>query len=497
MCLIKKENFNALYKYYLTHLNKLKDRDEIDEKTYKSLKAKIQELDKKLMRDRIVGIIVDEHWQKEKTINWNSNDNLFAFENKIYDLESGKFIDPKPDQYINITCGYNYEDGEFVEEKKEIHKFLDNILSSTNKEIEKPYLLKVLSSFLRQCNQEEVAYFLTGKGRNGKGTLSTLLSNVLGEYWGELNIEYYTNYDKGTNVHKQNLYNCRNSRVINTSEISDADENGQAVKFISDKFKRITGGDTIEARKCGSEEIAYFRAGKVLIQTNVLPEFSKMDTSLKERIIVIRFPYTFTDDEKLLSSDPNVYKQKDKTLKEKFNTTKYKIAFIQMLFETYEEYKKEQLQPPVSIKNYTRQYFDNCAKLKKWFLSRYRNQFEGMTEEEKKAVKKKKYNKIEISELRNTYVYEEAVNVNSSKITIKEFMNKLSDIDGFDIGGAYIKQDPEGKYVLRQWVRKKIIDDDDKKNDKKINEDDKEDNKIDKKIVLKSLPLTPDEEGPF
>lgn len=457
MCLIKKGYFNKLYKYYLKELYIKRTNGEIDDELFDKLSFKIQELDKKLMRDRIIGIIVDEHWEKEKSIKWNENNNLFVFENKIYDLESGNWIEPKPDQYINMTCGYDYEDGEFEEETKEIHRFLDNILDANNIGIEKPYLLKVLSSFLRQCNQEEVAYFWTGKGRNGKGTLSTLLNNILGEYWGELNIEFYTNYDKGSNNHKQNLYNCRHSRVINTSEIADSAENGQSVKFISDKFKRITGGDTIEARKCGSEDIAYFKAGKVLIQTNVLPEFSRLDTSLKERIIIQRFPYTFTDDQKLLDSDPSIYKKKDKTLKDKFNTTRYKNAFIKILFEWYKEYKKENLKPPASVKEYTHQYFDNSTNIKKWFLSRYNIQVfvdkNNNPQPKDYKPKKKEIKKVLLTVLKEQYVIEEGISI---KLTDKRFRDELTNIDGFDIGGAYIKKNTDGNYELQRWVEKPI-----------------------------------------
>ncbi len=78
---------------------------------------------------------------------------------------------------------------------------------------------------------------------------------------------------------------------------------------------------------------------------------------LKERIIVITFSIyntVITDDENLLKSDPNVYKLKDKTLKDKFNTTK---CNVKMLFDNYAKYEKEALKPPASVKEYTHSYF--------------------------------------------------------------------------------------------------------------------------------------------
>lgn len=443
-CSIKKGYFNKLYKLYINELNNLRTNEEMDDKSYKSLMKKIQELDKLTIRNNVVKIIIDENHINEDKIKWNANNNLFAFENKIYDLSLGQFIEPKPEQYINITCGYEYIEGEFETEKKDINKFFDSIISKESSNDEKPYLLKVLSSFLRQQNKEEQAYFFTGKGRNGKGTVSSLTNNALGNYWGELNIEYYTAYNKQNNSHNQTLYNCRNARVINTSEISDTNENGSAVKFISSNFKSISGGDTMTARKCGSEETATFKAGKVLIQTNVLPEFSKMDISLKERIIVFNFPYTFTDDSKLIKSNPNMYKAKDKSLKDKFNTETYKIAFIQMLFEYYKEYLKTGLATPKTVKDNCTNYFDSSNGIKKWFFENFKYQYEGMTQEQIKNQPKQKYLLKDLIEM---YKNDDGVN---DKISVKIFKTKLEEIDGIE---NYIKKSKEGHFELQQWIK--------------------------------------------
>ena len=43
-------------------------------------------------------------------IKWNRNNNLFVFENKIYDIELNKFVEPKKEYYINMSCGWNWND---------------------------------------------------------------------------------------------------------------------------------------------------------------------------------------------------------------------------------------------------------------------------------------------------------------------------------------------------------------------------------------------------
>jgi hypothetical protein len=73
-------------------------------------------------------------------IKFDTKRNLFAFNNKIYDLFKDKFIEPKFDDYISITTNYNYEENINLEnDKNELHKILNTIFTD---HIEKDYYLK-------------------------------------------------------------------------------------------------------------------------------------------------------------------------------------------------------------------------------------------------------------------------------------------------------------------------------------------------------------------
>ena len=97
-----------------------------------------------------------------------------------------------------------------------------------------------------------------------------------------------------------------------------------------------------------------------------------MGISLRERIVVIPFPYTFTDDSNLLE-DGTKYKKKDDTLKHKLTTEIYRIAFTNMLFVQYKVYKEKGLVKTTSIIKHTASYFasqtlenwvsENCEKV--------------------------------------------------------------------------------------------------------------------------------------
>ena len=62
----------------------------------------------------------------------------------------------------------------------------------------------------------------------------------------------------------------------------------------------------------------------------------------------------------------------------------------------------------------------------------------------------------------------------------------MTDIDGFDIGGTYIKKNKNGFYELQQWVEKPIEEQDD---EEEADEDDEEQPKPKKNIKMVINPL--------
>ena len=283
-----------------------------------------------------------------------------------------------------------------------------------------------MGSSVVQSNAEEKAYFLLGVGRNGKGTLVKPLKNALGKYWGDLNMNYYTTHDKGADIPNQNLYNCRNSRVVSSVEVSDSNAQERAVKFVSDKFKTLSGNDTIYARELGTKNAAYFQAGKPFIQTNVMPVFTKLDVSLKDRIVVINFPYTFKAEEDIDLTNPT-HKPIDVTLKNEFDKEIYKTAMVSLLFEYYKQYKADGLVIPRSVKSYTNKYFEEES-IKGWIDENL----------------EPSNGSIELKEI--AILYEQATD---KKKTEKQIKKELED-NNFEVKrGVY-------GFVLKNWKKKKI-----------------------------------------
>lgn len=325
---------------------------------YNFTKTKIDKLKTYNTRNNVIKIFKRDNYKDN--IVWNKNENLFVFEDAIYDLEKGQFVKGNPDDFINYSCGLFYANKYTKEELDKATKTITEFIKSIVDEQNFKYIMILMASFLKQENKEELAHFWLGNGRNGKGTLAEILMKSLGNYWAELNIDNYTNYEKGKDRPNQNLFNCQNGRVLNTSEVGENMSTGLGVTFLSDNFKRYSGGDMITARELGTKRIAKFKAGKQLIQTNVMPTFSKMDNSLRQRIRVIPFPYTFLSEEDMIKEKGNpkiIAKLKNINLKKQLTDDLHRIAFTNMLFTYYKNYLKDGLIQTESIKKHTQSYF--------------------------------------------------------------------------------------------------------------------------------------------
>jgi hypothetical protein len=163
------QRFPDLFQYYKTGLDSI--RPLVTKTIYDKYCRQLLRLDTPGFKRSVVKSLKDIIYRSESNIQWNNHRHLFAFRDSIYNLETGQFIPPSPDQFINYTTGYNYQDSNFspndlTQARDKILTFLSAIMGNDEEMV--TYLLKVLASFLVQCNDEERAYFFIGAGRNGK-----------------------------------------------------------------------------------------------------------------------------------------------------------------------------------------------------------------------------------------------------------------------------------------------------------------------------------------
>ena len=102
---LKQKHFDNLYKFYVDALEK--EKNSMEEATYKSLLGQIKTLNTNKARTNILKIFQADNYVAN--VEWNTNKNLFVFENCIYDLETDTFVPSNPEDYINTSCGYKFD----------------------------------------------------------------------------------------------------------------------------------------------------------------------------------------------------------------------------------------------------------------------------------------------------------------------------------------------------------------------------------------------------
>lgn len=284
---------------------------------------------------------------------------IIGFENGVFDLNEMRFRDGMPEDYLTLTVGYDYVERN-IEIEKEIMQFVSSIVSGI---VVRDYLLGMLAYNLSGNKYIEQCWFLTGHGRNGKGTLMTLLEQTLrkGKYYHEGDVAVLTNINKNANSATSAIMALKNKRVAVFSESEDKDETIK-VKIL----KQIVGRDLIQGREMYAKHNTEFRPTFSLVfLMNDMPKLSKLESNLLEKLNVIRFPYRFCDkpqgdNEKII----------DRSLKSKFeNDIRYRQAFMYILLDYYQKFGFNECKTftqPEEVQKETKAYFDENNEVGMW-----------------------------------------------------------------------------------------------------------------------------------
>lgn len=280
----------------------------------------------------------------------NVNNNIIAFNNGVYDLIENKFRMGKPEELITCTTGYDYEEPD-KNILNELNKIISDIMPT---EENKTYLLKTLSLGLLGANPLEEFYIWIGTGRNGKGLLRDLMSQTLGNYFDNMEIEYLckSNHQSHANSADPVMARKKNSRIVVTTEIEGD------VHLRCAKLKQISGNDPVQVRNLFKDSFNFVPKFKLIIQTNKEPHIDGHDGGIVLRLRFIKFNTKFVDNPVMPHE-----KKIDRSLKEKLknNKNKYANAFFKILLDSYNDFIKNnnnRLDMPPQIKQDTQDFLE-------------------------------------------------------------------------------------------------------------------------------------------
>jgi P4 family phage/plasmid primase-like protien len=255
--------------------------------------------------------------------------NKFAFKNKIIDVQKNEFIEPNPEDYINMTCGYDYDDNYNEDYVREFDEILDTLF--VNKEIKNIYL-SLLSTGLDGKTLEKFTV-ANGSGGNGKGLLNETALETVGDYGYVLPATVLTTDIKtGSNPE---LANLQHKRLVLVREPK------QGSTWNSNALNELTGGDEICARHNYSNETKTTLHLTLIAECNQKPKLPQAWKAMERRILDIPFESEFLSQDKYNSLDEEIIKNgKIFKINTNYKSSDFKQKYKQALFELLRPYCK-------------------------------------------------------------------------------------------------------------------------------------------------------------
>ena len=285
-----------------------------------------------------------------------------------------KFRESKASDYISITTGYDYTEDIDLNVQGEVKAFIDSIFDDEDTKL---YMYKMLAMSLDGTISFETLDIWSGKGRNGKGVLDTLIQHTFGRYYAEIDISYFTQMSKKSNEASPEMADKRGVRLLMSSE----PESEETIKVKT--LKKITGGDLISARKLFQDNSSFKPQFTLFLQTNDIPNLSKLDCAVQERLNILNFPFVF----KSIPKNPNE-KLIDVTLKDKIsNNMKWHQQFMLLLLDIHKKHVlgiTKKFDIPISIANRTKEYIDENNPVGAWL-----NEFYEITDKKTDVMSKR------------------------------------------------------------------------------------------------------------
>lgn len=232
---------------------------------------------------------------------FDSDSFLVNCSNGTIDLRTGSVRQHNPDDLITklINTEYNPES-----QCPMFMKFLDEAFAPHPELI--PFVQRAFGYSLTGSVREECLFLLVGTHRNGKGTLTGILSHIIGDYGCTIDFSSLVAKKNYTGP-KDDVANMKDKRFVT------AHENAEGARLAEDLIKWLTGGDLVRARKLYSNSVEIKPTWKLWLSVNHRPIVSPTDPAIWTRLMVIPFDVSFegredrTLKDRLLTELPGVF----------------------------------------------------------------------------------------------------------------------------------------------------------------------------------------------
>lgn len=260
----------------------------------------------------------------------NVDRRLFNASNLTINLETGEMRPPDPRDFITASAPTAYDP---KAECPRFEQFISEIFE------DRADIVAFVKRWLGYCitgeSREQSLVFHVGKGGNGKSTLMSTLSHVLGSYATQgagtlLNGKSGISNDVAALVGK---------RMVTVSETRQNEE------FDQSQLKALTGGDKLSARFLFKEHFEFYPTHKLQVFTNHEPTITGDDGGMWRRLILLRYKLRYGTAAQV--ADGEYQKLRDEKLEDTLKAEAPGI--LRWLAEGAKEWYGSKLNPPSSV----------------------------------------------------------------------------------------------------------------------------------------------------
>ena len=284
---------------------------------------------------------------------------LFAFADKVVDLDKNVVRDIEPNDYICRNAGYKAPKSNATV-RAEINKFLFSMWENQSMV---DFVMKTIAQHLHGHKKQHKFYVWTGRGGNGKSLFTKLIMEAFGGYYHHFPNEVLTKKSDKKDAPNPSVARAKGARLIIPAEPEASD------RLQVGCIKEYTGGDVITARVLfGKYSVVYTPQFGLFLMCNAVPKLSAIDGGIKRRMEVVPFPLQFKDAHEM--TEPH-HRLKDNTLEDKVKSEAWRDEFVIMLMEYYLDIGEAIIQPE-EVAGQTSEYMIGNNPVFSWFNENYR-----------------------------------------------------------------------------------------------------------------------------
>lgn len=253
---------------------------------------------------------------------------LFNVENGTIDLETGRLLPHDPERLMTKLAPVRFDPDATC---PTFLAYLDRVLPDPEV---RDFFRRAVGYSLSGDVSEQVMFFATGVGANGKSVAMATISALLGDY--------ATTAPKDLLLATRHEPHPTSMTQLFGARFASAIETEAGAKLAEAQVKQLTGGDEITARRMREDFWTYAPTHKLWLACNHLPKINGRDHAIWRRIRVIPFDVIIPANER----DPH--------LAERIRAEASGV--LNWAMSGYRAWRSEGLEPPAAVTRATDEY---------------------------------------------------------------------------------------------------------------------------------------------